>query len=222
VSSRYRDRGSPPAAPSGAPCAGDTVVLSCERLAGRSPVDVPDVRPPRHLASLRQLYGTTILNLSDSRSSARLSPGIRSGAGYESGAQLLARPERVGRRPGSWSPGHRQRVPGRPEHPVGCDRHQARRGNPMVSAARGVCGVCANPATVTDWTPLHAWIAVEGCPCGGFFIRKNALGGPTFGDGADGVPGARRARSGMAGSGRRRLDLHYGRYAPCAPLRLVR
>jgi hypothetical protein len=42
----------------------------------------------------------------------------------------------------------------------------------MVSAARGVCGVCANPATVTDWMPLHAWIAVEGCPCGGFFIRR--------------------------------------------------
>ena len=27
----------------------------------------------------------------------------------------------------------------------------------MVSAARGVWGVCANPATVTDWTPLQAF-----------------------------------------------------------------
>jgi hypothetical protein len=42
----------------------------------------------------------------------------------------------------------------------------------MVTAALGVCGVCSNAATVVDWTPIQAWVAVEGCPCGGFFIRK--------------------------------------------------
>jgi hypothetical protein len=42
----------------------------------------------------------------------------------------------------------------------------------MVTAAPGVCGVCGNAATVADRTPIQAWVAVEDCPCGGFFIRK--------------------------------------------------
>lgn len=42
----------------------------------------------------------------------------------------------------------------------------------MVTAALGVCGVCAHSATVVDWTPIQGWVAVEGCPCGGFFIWK--------------------------------------------------
>jgi hypothetical protein len=42
----------------------------------------------------------------------------------------------------------------------------------MVMAALGVCRVCAHPATVVDWMPIEAWVAVEGCPCGGFFIGK--------------------------------------------------
>jgi hypothetical protein len=42
----------------------------------------------------------------------------------------------------------------------------------MVMAALGVCRVCAHPAAVVDWMPIEAWVAVEGCPCGGFFIGK--------------------------------------------------
>jgi hypothetical protein len=42
----------------------------------------------------------------------------------------------------------------------------------MVTTALGVCGVCTHSATVVDWTPIQGWVAVEGCPCGGFFIWK--------------------------------------------------
>jgi hypothetical protein len=42
----------------------------------------------------------------------------------------------------------------------------------MVTAAAGLCPMCRNAATVADWTPIQAWLAVEGCPCGGFFIGK--------------------------------------------------
>lgn len=42
----------------------------------------------------------------------------------------------------------------------------------MVAAARGLCALCATAATVTDWAPIQAWVAVEGCLCGGFFISK--------------------------------------------------
>jgi hypothetical protein len=42
----------------------------------------------------------------------------------------------------------------------------------MVTAATASCAICASPATITDWWPLEDWLAVEGCPCNGFFIRK--------------------------------------------------
>ncbi len=42
----------------------------------------------------------------------------------------------------------------------------------MVTEALGLCNVCATAATVTDWAPIQAWVAVEGCLCGGFFIWK--------------------------------------------------
>jgi hypothetical protein len=47
----------------------------------------------------------------------------------------------------------------------------------MVTTALGVCGVCAHSATVVDWTPIQGWVAVEGCPCGGFFIWKTLWDG---------------------------------------------
>jgi hypothetical protein len=32
------------------------------------------------------------------------------------------------------------------------------------------CPVCEGPATLTDWRPRLDWMAVEDCPCGGFFV----------------------------------------------------
>jgi hypothetical protein len=33
--------------------------------------------------------------------------------------------------------------------------------------------ICAEDATITDWTPIHQpWVTVEGCSCGGYFIAK--------------------------------------------------
>ena len=40
----------------------------------------------------------------------------------------------------------------------------------MVTAASGACALCAHPATIADWAPIQAWLAVEGCPCGDFFV----------------------------------------------------
>jgi hypothetical protein len=34
----------------------------------------------------------------------------------------------------------------------------------------GVCPICGQSATVTDWRPSTDWIAVEGCSCRGFFV----------------------------------------------------
>ena len=31
------------------------------------------------------------------------------------------------------------------------------------------CPVCLYPARVTDWRPVCQWLAIEDCPCGGFF-----------------------------------------------------
>jgi hypothetical protein len=42
----------------------------------------------------------------------------------------------------------------------------------MVATATAACLICADSATITDWTPIQAWLAVEGCSCGGFFIGK--------------------------------------------------
>jgi hypothetical protein len=47
----------------------------------------------------------------------------------------------------------------------------------MVTAALGLCALCATAATVTDWEPIQAWVAVEGCLCGGFFIWKTLWDG---------------------------------------------
>jgi hypothetical protein len=33
----------------------------------------------------------------------------------------------------------------------------------------GACPLCGDAATLTDWRPTADWIAVEDCPCGGFF-----------------------------------------------------
>ena len=41
-----------------------------------------------------------------------------------------------------------------------------------MTSALGICGVCTQSASVVDWGPLEGWLAVEGCPCGGFFIWK--------------------------------------------------
>ena len=43
----------------------------------------------------------------------------------------------------------------------------------MVTAALGLCALCATAATVTDWTPIQSWVAVEGCLCGGFFRQHD-------------------------------------------------
>jgi hypothetical protein len=48
----------------------------------------------------------------------------------------------------------------------------------MVTAAPESCAVCASPATITDWRPFEDWLAVQGCPCNGFFITKWLWAGP--------------------------------------------
>jgi hypothetical protein len=48
----------------------------------------------------------------------------------------------------------------------------------MVTPAPESCAVCASPATITDWRPFEDWLAVEGCPCNGFFIRRWLWAGP--------------------------------------------
>lgn len=40
----------------------------------------------------------------------------------------------------------------------------------MVTATIRSCALCDSPATITDWTPIHDWLTVEGCSCGGFFV----------------------------------------------------
>jgi hypothetical protein len=42
----------------------------------------------------------------------------------------------------------------------------------MVTAPPELCAVCASPVTITDWRPFEDWLAVEGCLCNGFFMRK--------------------------------------------------
>jgi hypothetical protein len=41
----------------------------------------------------------------------------------------------------------------------------------MVTATPGSCVLCARPAMISDWSPIQEWLAVEGCPCNGFFVR---------------------------------------------------
>jgi hypothetical protein len=40
----------------------------------------------------------------------------------------------------------------------------------MVTTGPAPCAVCGNSTTVTNWRPMAAWLAVEGCPCGDFFV----------------------------------------------------
>ena len=39
-----------------------------------------------------------------------------------------------------------------------------------LTRQHGRCPVCAGPATLTDWRPQLDWMAVEDCPCRGFFV----------------------------------------------------
>lgn len=34
------------------------------------------------------------------------------------------------------------------------------------------CPMCRQPARVTDWHPITAWLLIEGCSCGGYFVWK--------------------------------------------------
>jgi hypothetical protein len=45
-------------------------------------------------------------------------------------------------------------------------RHRRAAGLPL---GRHRCPVCGGPATLTDWRPRLDWMAVEDCPCRGFF-----------------------------------------------------
>ena len=40
----------------------------------------------------------------------------------------------------------------------------------MVTTGPALCAVCGNATTVTNWRPTAAWLAVEGCLCGDFFV----------------------------------------------------
>jgi hypothetical protein len=48
-------------------------------------------------------------------------------------------------------------------------------GTPERPAETGVCPLCRGPAIVTDWRPGADWVAVEGCPCGGFFVLARVV-----------------------------------------------
>jgi len=48
---------------------------------------------------------------------------------------------------------------------------------PLVTTATGLCALCTSAATITDWGPVQDWLAIEGCPCGGFFIEKSLWDG---------------------------------------------
>src|SRR5262245_22865589 len=39
-----------------------------------------------------------------------------------------------------------------------------------LRAGRDTCPVCGHPATVTVWRRSGNWLAIEGCPCNGFFV----------------------------------------------------
>jgi len=39
-----------------------------------------------------------------------------------------------------------------------------------VNTTTRACVLCGGSATVTDWAPVAAWLAVEGCQCGGFLV----------------------------------------------------
>jgi len=39
-----------------------------------------------------------------------------------------------------------------------------------LTARRDRCPVCGGRATLVDWRPHLEWPAVDGCPCGGYFV----------------------------------------------------
>ena len=51
-----------------------------------------------------------------------------------------------------------------------------RRARPTrLIAKRAPCPICGVTATLTDWRPQIEWMAVEGCPCGGFLLWTSLL-----------------------------------------------
>jgi len=42
----------------------------------------------------------------------------------------------------------------------------------MRTTATDSCALCRHVATIAEWSPLPDWLTIEGCPCGGFFVRK--------------------------------------------------
>jgi hypothetical protein len=47
---------------------------------------------------------------------------------------------------------------------------------PARSRSRAApCPVCGEAATRTDWRPRLPWVAIEGCPCGGYFVEAVVL-----------------------------------------------
>src|SRR5262245_46144814 len=56
--------------------------------------------------------------------------------------------------------------------------HAARtRARAARDAEASWCPLCRQPATITDWRPRADWLAIEGCSCGGFFLRAGLLPG---------------------------------------------
>ena len=57
-------------------------------------------------------------------------------------------------------------------------RRQAQRRMVLPSRTRsraGPCPVCGEAARHTDWRPRLPWVAIERCPCGGFFVEAVVL-----------------------------------------------
>jgi hypothetical protein len=49
--------------------------------------------------------------------------------------------------------------------------------NSRGAAEANWCPLCRQRATVTDWRPRADWLAIEGCSCGGYFLRAGLLSG---------------------------------------------
>ena len=56
-------------------------------------------------------------------------------------------------------------------------RRRERATVPDGPGAAGLCPVCQEPARVIDWRPGADWLAIDGCPCRGFFVTGAALDG---------------------------------------------
>ncbi len=56
-------------------------------------------------------------------------------------------------------------------------RRQLTAGPRRLPAKLGLCPVCGQSATVTDWRTSVDWVAIEGCSCRGFFIWAGIYGG---------------------------------------------